>query len=492
MVQGVCCVMDVGGFLIWLQHSKVGERCEAAQSIARAALDRSLELEERCVAEAALALLLEDPSSKVRRAVADILSLHPHASAAMLDALARDQFDVAAPVLARSKLGEETLLAALANGHPDGCVLIADRAEVAARVAMEIARTCDVRACLALLTNPQADCGADVLDMMIERHADTSADLRGALITDARLTLAQRQRLVLAAGRALGASPFVARVIGQSRADALQREAVAETPLLLVADAEPAALPPYVRSLRDAGRLTANLLMKALVHGRIDFVASCLCELSARRIDQVRDILVKGGEGAVGALLRDVGFKSGMMGVALEALKLWRDVAGGRIDIGRQEIAWRLMTRAEAERQAGRAENDDLIALLRRIYLDVARANAQAHARSVLEDARQEAAAQEFVALALEEEFAELFVIEPESEAGAAILGLADATLDDENGLSDDMFDFDIELEALPHVEPVEPAPPGSGRGPAPVAEMDDDTFIASLDAIMRDERRAA
>jgi uncharacterized protein (DUF2336 family) len=478
-------VMDIGGFLLWLQHARVQDRCAAAQSIARTALDPALDLEERCIAESALAMLLDDPSSKVRRALADVLSLCARAPLAMLDALALDQHDVAAPVLARSILGDETLIAALSLGNADSAVLIADRSSVSARIAFEIADRCDVRACLALATNPTAQCGEDALSRMIERHAGVSGDLRGALLADPRLTLTQRQMLVNAVGQALASSSFVSRLIGTMRAEALRKDAVTEAPLLIVEQAEPSSLPAYARSLRDAGRLTANLMMKAMVHGRIDFVASCLSELSGRRGSQVRDILVKGGEGAVCALLKDVGFKGGMLPLAHEGLALWRDVAAGRIEIGRQEIAWRLMRRAEELRYKGQAGNDDLSAFLRRIYLDIARANAQAHARGVVDDARREAEAAQQVAAALETEFLEFFedeTLDVVADNGAdpiAALG-TDIAVDDD-------FAFDIELSAIDLGQPAL----SDDRWPA-MAEMDDAAFIAALDRVVMGERKAA
>ena len=96
--------MVVSHFLKWVNTAKVAERAAAAAALARAYVDRDLPFEDRCAAEAALTLLLDDPSSKVRLALAEALSMSHHAPAQIVSALASDQPEVAAIVLSRSPL----------------------------------------------------------------------------------------------------------------------------------------------------------------------------------------------------------------------------------------------------------------------------------------------------------------------------------------------------------------------------------------------------
>src|SRR4029078_9381526 len=96
--------MVVNHFLKWVATARVAERSAAAAALARAYVDRDLPFEDRCAAEAALTLLLDDPSSKVGLALAETLSMSPHAPAQIVSALAADQPEVAAIVLARSPL----------------------------------------------------------------------------------------------------------------------------------------------------------------------------------------------------------------------------------------------------------------------------------------------------------------------------------------------------------------------------------------------------
>ena len=96
--------MVVGHFLKWVHTARVQERAAAAAALARAYIDRELPFEDRCAAEAALTLLLDDVSAKVRLAMAEVLSLSHHAPVQIISALASDQPEVAGLVLARSPL----------------------------------------------------------------------------------------------------------------------------------------------------------------------------------------------------------------------------------------------------------------------------------------------------------------------------------------------------------------------------------------------------
>src|SRR5690606_5186823 len=96
--------MVIRHFLKWIGNARVSERAAAAGALARAYLDHGVPFEDRCEAEAALTLLLDDPSPKVRAALAEALSMSRHAPPQVIAALAADQEEVAACVLIRSPL----------------------------------------------------------------------------------------------------------------------------------------------------------------------------------------------------------------------------------------------------------------------------------------------------------------------------------------------------------------------------------------------------
>ena len=415
--------MGIGEFLLWMGTARVDQRVDAARLIARTAVQHDISLDERCSAEAALALLLDDPSPLVRSALSDVFSLSAHAPRQVLHTLALDQFDVAASIQVRSPLGDETLNDVIKRGHNQAAIIIADRANLPTKVAMAIAEQCAIEPCLVLITNPTAKIGAAILGKIIERHQGT-ADMRGALLLDPRLDLTQRQQLIDASSQAVCSSQFIQRLIGAHRALELERETKSDSTLDLVEHAELEALPIYVHFLRDQGRLTSALTMKALVYGRIDFAATIIADLAARSEENIRSVLVRGGENAIRALLKDIGFKGLLLQLALRALLTWREVALGRLTIGRQELAWQLMREAEREenRQNHTSENDDLAAFMRRIYLEITRSNARENAQDILVQARQDEIIALVAGAALEHEIAAFMLADnPSVEADWAI-----------------------------------------------------------------------
>ena len=65
--------MIVRQFLCWIQTAPPGDRADATSALARAYLYSDLAREDRLAAEAAMTVLLDDPSPLVRRALADAL-----------------------------------------------------------------------------------------------------------------------------------------------------------------------------------------------------------------------------------------------------------------------------------------------------------------------------------------------------------------------------------------------------------------------------------
>ena len=169
----------VSHFLKWVHTAKVAERAAAAAALARAYIDRDLPFEDRCAAEAALTLLLDDPSSKVRLAIADALSMSHHAPAQIVAALASDQPEVAAIVLSRSPLfSDADLIDRVASSQPAVQKIIAARANVSMSLAAAIAEVGDAEACAALLANPSAAIASLSFRRIAERHGQIASASR--------------------------------------------------------------------------------------------------------------------------------------------------------------------------------------------------------------------------------------------------------------------------------------------------------------------------
>src|SRR5690606_83937 len=179
--------MVIRHFLRWIGSARVAEREAAATALARAFVDHQLPFEDRCEAEAALTFLLDDPSPKVRAALAEALSMSPLAPPQIVAALAADQEEVAACVLVRSPLlSDLDLIDRAATGPGPVQALIASRPVVSMGLAAAIAEVGEPEACKALLANDGAAIASLSFRRMAERFGH-QATLREALLADPRV-----------------------------------------------------------------------------------------------------------------------------------------------------------------------------------------------------------------------------------------------------------------------------------------------------------------
>ena len=368
----------VSHFLKWIYTAKVSERAAAASALARAYINAELPFEDRCAAEAALTLLLDDASSKVRLAMAEALSMSHHAPLQIVSALASDQPEVAALVLARSPLlTDADLIDRVAAGHKATQKLIAARPVVSMAVAAAVAEIGEPEACAALLANSGADIASLSFRRMAERHGHI-AYLREAMVTDSRLPADCRHMLLVKLGETLKGSPLVMALMGAARAERVTRDACVKASVRLVEGTRTEEHGALIEHLRLRGDLTASFIIRTIAHGKVDFFGSTLVALSQQSEQRVRALLAGGHDVALQALFRSAGLAAPTHGIILRALKIWREVANGRRVAGVQEVSWLML-----KELGGQSAEGDLAGLVKSIHLDALRENARGHALAI-------------------------------------------------------------------------------------------------------------
>lgn len=370
--------MIVEHFLKWVDTARVNERAAAAGALARAFVQKELPFEDRCAAEAALTLLLDDPSAKVRLAMAEALSMSRHAPLQIVNALAGDQPEVAALVLIRSPLlTDGDLMEHIAIGSGVTQKLIAGRAAVSMAVSAAIAEIGEPEACVALIANSGADIASLSFRRMAERHGDL-APVREAMIADARLPSDIRHMLLVKVGEALKRSALVAALMGPMRADRVMRDACIKASLTLIEGTSADEYAALIEHLRLRGDLTCGFLIRTIAHGKVDFFGSALVALTGQAQSRVHTLLARGDDVALSALFRRAGLAAATHGVILRALKIWREVANGRRTAGAQEVSWLML-----KELGGPSAQGELAGLVRSIHLEALRENARDHALAI-------------------------------------------------------------------------------------------------------------
>lgn len=368
----------VSHFLKWIGTARVAERMAAATALAHAYIDVELQFEDRCAAEAALTLLLDDPSSKVRLAMAEALSMSHHAPIQVIAALASDQPEVSGLVLARSPLlSDADLIDRVATGQRATQKLIADRPVVSMSLAAAIAEIGEADACAALLANSGAEIASLSFRRMAERHGHLPT-VREALIADIRLPADCRHMLLVKLGETLKTSPLVVALMGAARAERITRDACMKASLTLIEGIRTEEHAALIEHLRLRGDLTASFIIRTIAHGKVDFFGSALVALTRQSEPRVRALLASGHDLALHALFRSAGLAVATHAILLRALKVWREVANGRRLAGVQEVTWLML-----KELGGQSAEGDLAGLVKSIHLHALRENAREHALAI-------------------------------------------------------------------------------------------------------------
>jgi uncharacterized protein (DUF2336 family) len=369
--------MIVRHFLDWVRTAPAGKRAEATSALARAYLYSELSTDDLAAAEGAMLMLLDDPSPLVRRALADALAASPSAPPAVVLALAADQPQIAAPVLALSPLFVDAdLVDAVATGGAAVQAAIASRAGLPRAVAAAIAEVGTAESCLLLLENHDADISPLSFDRMVERFGHLAA-IRELLLGREDVAVSTRLTLVAKLSETLAGFVVEREWLDPDRAQRVAREACEKATITLAAET-PAQARPLIHHLRVTGQLTAGLLLRALLSGNVTLFEEALAELADLPVARVSDLVHGNGTAGLRALFDKAGLPPSSYPAFKEAIEAMRE--GGFI--GEPGGAARLKRRM-IERVLTRCEDDapdelaPLLTLLRRFATEAAREEAR-------------------------------------------------------------------------------------------------------------------
>jgi uncharacterized protein (DUF2336 family) len=449
--------MIVRQFLQWSQKAVPSQRAEAARALAQTYLYADLDEGQRREADIALTGLLDDPSPLVRRALAEAFASALDAPHHIVLALADDQSDIAAIVLARSPvLGDAELIDCAAVGDAFAQSSIALRPGLSAPVAAALAEVGAREALISLAVNAGADLPEFSMRRMVERFGE-DGEMREALLARRNLPAALRSDLVAATARALSAFVTSCAWLSPERAERVAREARDKAHVLIAADAEREDNGPrrLAAHLRVSGQLTAGLILRALLSGNLSLFEATLGELSGVPAARVAGHARAPGGAGFAALYRKAKLPAALFPAfraALAARAELGHLAGeGEPALSRPMIA-RVMT-ACANVKGG--EPDKLMAVLRRLDAEAAREEARALSPQLAE-------AEEPELMLVESE-----ATEATAGIGADVLDFAPG-LDLRGALDEESFAPEIEgFEGLERFDPSAATVRFAGQGPA-------------------------
>ena len=297
-------------FVALSQSGDSEERGQAAHLAAQAYLAHTGPADEHAALYAALIGFLDDPSVRVRAALAYGLLHAIDAPRPILLALLQDSEVISRAVAQYSPALIDADLIGLVRkagaGHADrrGPARAhqrprrrgADRPRRARRHAEAARRATMCRFPPALLAQLAAEQGVD------------DAEIRGALLGRTDLPAAARLLLVEAAvARAARHARIVAGAVAAPRLERLLRDSM-DTALTAIGETEAQAdAKPFAAELVATERLSARVMLHAVVNGHVLFFADCLATLAETPREKVFTLLETGSRPALNALLARCG-----------------------------------------------------------------------------------------------------------------------------------------------------------------------------------------
>ena len=288
------------------------ERGSAAHLSALAYLNHTGPADEQAALYAALIGFLDDPSVKVRAALAYGLLHSAAAPRPIMLALLHDSAVIARAVLQYSPvLIDADLIGLVRTLDVAMLVSIAQRTILSPRLAAALVARQDRQLTLRLLRRGDIELGDAVLSTLAQAQGD-DADTRGALLARKDLPAAARLLLVQKVTEALRGARIVKGALAADRLGRVLRDS-GDTALSIIGEREASRFcPDYVSDLVLTDRINTRVLLHAVVTGHVMFFADCLAELAQAPRAKVFALLESGSRASLHALLTRCGLGEGV------------------------------------------------------------------------------------------------------------------------------------------------------------------------------------
>ncbi len=289
-------------FVALSQSRDSEERGRAAHIAALAYLSHSGPADEHAALYASLIGFLDDPSVRVRGALAYGLLHAAEAPRPILLALLQD-----APVISRAvaqyspALVDADLMVLIRSADEAMLLAVAQRERLSAR-AIEALVVAGGRPLALKVLAREEKLSAELLARIASEHGVEDAEVRGALLARDELPAASRLLLVQTVAAALRGTRIVAGAVTAPRLERILRDAT-DTALTGIGEAEAAAgRAPYAADMVESDKVSTRVLLHAIVQGHVLFFADCVAELAETPRDKVFTLLEHGSRAALNAL----------------------------------------------------------------------------------------------------------------------------------------------------------------------------------------------
>ncbi len=300
-------------FVALSQSGDSEARGQAAHLAAQAYLRHTGPADEHAALYAALIGFLDDPSVRVRAALAYGLLHTTDAPRPILLALLQDSEVISRAVAQYSPaLIDADLIGIARKASPVMLMALALRERLSPRVAQALIARNERAVTLKLVGRQDVPMPPPLLSALAVGQGIGDAQLRGLLLERADLPASARLLLVEAAVEHLRRARIVKGAIAAPRLERLLRDAM-DTALTAIGETEAEAdSTPFAAELVESEKLSARVMLHAVVNGHVLFFADCLATLASAPREKVFSLLETGSRPALNALLVRCGLSQGV------------------------------------------------------------------------------------------------------------------------------------------------------------------------------------
>jgi len=263
-----------------LADPSVENRAETAAKIAHSFDAASLSPRERDLAEQIVRLMLNDAAVRVREALSHNLKTSSSLPHDVAMALARDVDSVALPMLESSVvLTDHDLIEIVRAANPEKQTAIAGRASVSPNVVSALIEGSGAAAISRLAANEGADLSEGAMQKILDRFG-ADETVQESLTRRERLPVTVSERMVAVVSDRMR-DYLMARheMSAETAADLLMESRERATVSLLPPGASGMDVVALARQMKDSGRLTPTLLLRALCMGDLAFFEAGIAAL---------------------------------------------------------------------------------------------------------------------------------------------------------------------------------------------------------------------
>jgi len=361
-------------FMAWSVAAGVEQRSKAISELAGDLLTGKVAEQDEPDCEQILTLYLDDPNTRVRRALASAVAPHSHAPRTLIWALAEDVAEVAEPIFATSPiLRSKDLVHAAVNGEELLQSAVARREDIDGAVCRALVEKGLPLAICGLLENKSVVLGPGLKHDIAVRLGDVP-EVRELLLASNDLAARTRQILVERLSTSLLSFATGKGWAEESKMANVTRDACNRVAIDIAGQTDPDNMPEFVQHLRDTDQLTPALLVRAACHGNAAMLENTFALLSGKSLSKVQSIIDANRPSAFRSLYSRTGLPEAFMPVFRAAIETWRN------PVTELEAMAEIITRVENDAMIDGAT----FALLGRIESELKRKGAKTYERPLL------------------------------------------------------------------------------------------------------------